>query len=94
MFLLGGACAAVMFLASAMLGALDLLQRYGDVYAAAAFLFFAIAPFAVMNRFQTVVVVEYGRGHCTKCGYCLTGIQSGRCPECGTPIHSSPRAAG
>jgi hypothetical protein len=23
---------------------------------------------------------------CAKCGYCLIGNESGRCPECGTPI--------
>ena len=25
-------------------------------------------------------------GVCSKCGYDLTGNQSGRCPECGTPV--------
>jgi hypothetical protein len=25
-------------------------------------------------------------GHCQKCGYDLTGNESGRCPECGTAI--------
>ncbi len=24
-------------------------------------------------------------GHCVQCGYCLSGIDSGRCPECGLP---------
>ena len=27
-------------------------------------------------------------GHCTKCGYNLTGNVSGVCPECGTRIES------
>ena len=31
------------------------------------------------------------RGECVKCEYCLTGISSGRCPECGTPIESVTR---
>jgi len=26
-------------------------------------------------------------GGCRQCGYDLTGNLSGRCPECGTPIH-------
>jgi hypothetical protein len=25
-------------------------------------------------------------GHCTVCGYCLTGLPEARCPECGTPF--------
>ena len=29
-------------------------------------------------------------GFCRKCGYDLTGNVSGRCPECGTEINSSP----
>lgn len=28
-------------------------------------------------------------GHCRGCGYNLTGIESGRCPECGTGIEIS-----
>ena len=28
---------------------------------------------------------------CCKCGYCLIGNVSGRCPECGTPIADAPR---
>jgi tetratricopeptide (TPR) repeat protein len=27
-------------------------------------------------------------GHCIQCGYSLTGNVSGRCPECGTPVHA------
>ncbi|MCP4250685.1 MAG: hypothetical protein GY778_26895 [bacterium] len=26
---------------------------------------------------------RYPRGHCQRCGYDLTGNESGRCPECG-----------
>ena len=26
-------------------------------------------------------------GHCQKCGYDLTGVRTGRCPECGTPCY-------
>jgi predicted Zn-ribbon and HTH transcriptional regulator len=26
-------------------------------------------------------------GHCTKCGYDLTGVRTGRCPECRTPCY-------
>ena len=29
-------------------------------------------------------------GHCTRCGYDLTGNRSGLCPECGSPIPPSP----
>jgi hypothetical protein len=28
-------------------------------------------------------------GHCQKCGYDLTGNESGRCPECGEPVEST-----
>ena len=29
-------------------------------------------------------------GHCDECAYLLTGVSSGVCPECGTPVpHSS-----
>lgn len=38
---------------------------------------------------------RYPAGHCTKCGYNLTGNVSGRCPECGTTIDPRrPDAAG
>ncbi len=30
-------------------------------------------------------------GLCRHCGYDLTGNTSGRCPECGTPIHGKLR---
>ncbi len=29
---------------------------------------------------------SHGEGACSKCGYCLTGNTSGRCPECGVAI--------
>lgn len=29
-------------------------------------------------------------GHCTRCGYDLTGNVSGRCPECGSAVSGSP----
>ena len=32
-----------------------------------------------------------GPGHCTKCGYNLTGNVSGRCPECGAAIEPESR---
>jgi len=28
-------------------------------------------------------------GHCKKCGYCLFGLTTRRCPECGTPFMDS-----
>jgi hypothetical protein len=28
---------------------------------------------------------RYPPGHCQKCGYDLTGNESGKCPECGGP---------
>ncbi len=28
-------------------------------------------------------------GHCQKCGYNLTGNESGRCPECGQPVEGT-----
>ncbi len=31
---------------------------------------------------------RYPPGHCRKCGYDLTGNESGTCPECGDPGHS------
>lgn len=39
-----------------------------------------------------VVIVTRRRplwGHCRKCGYNLTGNESGRCPECGQPYSSA-----
>ena len=37
---------------------------------------------------QRVQIVEFGAGHCRNCGYDLTGLTSGRCPECGAPTDS------
>jgi hypothetical protein len=37
------------------------------------------------NRYWPV----YPPGHCKKCGYCLYGLTSQRCPECGTPFTDS-----
>ncbi len=31
---------------------------------------------------------RYRPGHCTHCGYNLTGNTTGRCPECGTPARA------
>jgi hypothetical protein len=31
----------------------------------------------------------YPPGHCKKCGYCLFGLTSRRCPECGTEFASA-----
>jgi hypothetical protein len=31
-------------------------------------------------------------GYCTECGYNLTGNESGKCPECGTPLNKQPVA--
>ncbi len=31
---------------------------------------------------------KYSKGHCQRCGYDLTGNESGRCPECDTEITS------
>jgi len=33
----------------------------------------------------------YPPGHCQKCGYNLTGNESGRCPECGTEVPMKQR---
>ena len=32
---------------------------------------------------------QFGIGHCQRCGYDLTSITSGVCPECGTAVPSS-----
>ncbi len=36
---------------------------------------------------------RYPPGHCRKCGYDLTGNESGVCPECGTPVSGGPSIA-
>lgn len=36
--------------------------------------------------FKGIQSARYSRGVCGNCAYDLTGIMSGTCPECGTPI--------
>ncbi len=50
-----------------------------------------VAALATLTyRVWLIVPTSFGRGQCTKCGYDLTGITSGRCPECGAAM-SVPR---
>jgi hypothetical protein len=52
---------------------------------------FMWAQFAILVvlSFLCVRAPQGETGLCTNCGYNLTGNESGRCPECGTPTGSS-----
>lgn len=39
----------------------------------------------VRNRYWP----RFPPGHCARCGYCLFGLLTERCPECGTPFNRS-----
>jgi len=54
---------------------------YGLLPAFVTLIFTLLGPF-----YNKLMVVQYGPEHCPKCGYCLTGLISCRCPECGTEI--------
>ncbi len=45
-----------------------------------------------INTFRDLAELISGDrgGWCTKCEYDLTGVESGICPECGTPINPNP----
>ena len=58
--------------------------------------FIPIWPSAIALAIPTAVLwllvpKRYPEGHCQNCGYNLTGLVSGRCPECGRPFLSPPR---
>ena len=51
-------------------------------------LFYLFVLFAILPGVWSVRVCRTWRrveGHCTSCGYNLTGNTSGACPECGSP---------
>jgi hypothetical protein len=48
-------------------------------------LVFAALPVLGLGRFCFRRRRHIAPNHCRKCGYDLTGNQSGKCPECGTP---------
>jgi hypothetical protein len=49
----------------------------------------AVAGALVIARRQAAQALVDGP-QCAKCGYCLRGNTSGRCPECGEPILQAP----
>jgi hypothetical protein len=58
-----------------------------------------IWPIALVTGASLAVLIHLGRrrvpppGHCSRCGYNLTGNLSGVCPECATPVPASNTAA-
>jgi predicted amidophosphoribosyltransferase len=46
----------------------------------------AILPTVVLYRLARSLVSAPHDGHCSGCGYNLTGNTSGVCPECGAPV--------
>lgn len=46
---------------------------------------FAVPPLACIGVMR--VLRRPGKGTCVKCGYDLSGLPGGVCPECGTPFH-------
>lgn len=54
------------------------------------FVLFAIYPSVALITGPFQCYEWRRRGRCIQCGYSLIGNTSGRCPECGTPLESSP----
>jgi hypothetical protein len=55
---------------------------------------FIFLPLAVLLAIPVAILWRLDRprilpGHCTTCGYDLTGNESGRCPECGKSVSTS-----
>ncbi len=54
---------------------------------------FFLSPFVGFLSSLLLITIRNRRrfppGHCQKCGYNLTGNVSGRCPECGSPVHQT-----
>ena len=46
----------------------------------------------VAHRFLRSKLIESGVPVCVKCGYCLRGLTSDRCPECGKELDARVRA--
>jgi hypothetical protein len=47
----------------------------------------------VWSKYQHCLPFDQRGLFCPKCGYDLTGNESGRCPECGTGVPTQPTAA-
>jgi hypothetical protein len=82
-------------------GAISTLIRYGlstrlvpwifPVGFVVVFVCFCVVTFAFVTCFVLVRMrfwPIYPLGHCTECGYDLTGNVSGTCPECGNQLNS------
>lgn len=53
-------------------------------------LLFSVLPVSAVVRGPMRSGYRRARGRCGHCGYDLTGNTSGRCPECGRPVHPLP----
>jgi general secretion pathway protein G len=101
--MLGSIGASLILLGAAMTFALSQLSTsmpdgfYSAMFAGIIFLSVWVAVIwtgAVMTRRGFVLHREGDLPHCPKCEYLLIGIQSERCPECGTAVSSGNIAYG
>ncbi len=58
-----------------------------DTFSYAALIFISICTFRILKKRRRLRL-----GHCSSCGYSLTGNMTGRCPECGS-VTTAVRAA-
>lgn len=63
------------------------------VESAGGYFIFPMASFPTALLLFAIIRVVQRRsqrpGFCARCGYNLTGLTSGRCPECGTPVRNA-----
>ena len=81
--------ALTMVLVPVSVGAVVAVAKGGLLGIAVAPLAFPIALYAscaVLKDHLPNVLSDGSHPLCEKCGYDLTGNESGRCPECGTPV--------
>lgn len=66
--------------------------RKGEVWLSVSLLVLAVLAYLVIeDRRRGVIGLERGQFVCMRCGYDLTGNETGRCPECGLSTMVEPK---
>jgi hypothetical protein len=90
-----GPCTTIAVASSAD-GTISSIEEDLLIEVAVVFCLFAVAaclPLLVAVFLRRRYWPAYPRGHCRHCGYSLRGLESRRCPECGTPFSEEEEAA-
>jgi len=68
-------------------GVVNPFRTPGDAYTSISFFITAILMSVIYRKYRWRIVDDPTQ-YCVRCGYNLTGNESGTCPECGMVINS------